>query len=157
MIKLKNFSGKRAQTFKSLLWLFGLLTLFIIALGVFSSEMNSTYSTNKDLTYGILTNETYEGLQKLQADLDTDVRGTEGGQAGYSTLGILTLTKLPKMLWNLLGVMLNFATGGWIENSIGQMGIFLGPLGTTLVIIARVLFTMFIIFIIIKLLTRSPT
>jgi hypothetical protein len=145
--------NKKAITFTALIWMFSGIILFVMALAVLSNEMNNLYGGSNDLTYGIVTNSTYEGLQTLQADLDADVRGSDSGQAGYSSLGILTLTRLPKVLWNLMGVTLSFITGGWINNAVGLLP--LGSLGDVIIVLLRIIYTIMIIFIIIKLLTRS--
>lgn len=152
MITLKN---KKGLTFSSLMWTFVFVTLFILALGVVSNEMNNLYGGSNDLTFGIVTNSTYTALQNYQSSLDSDLRGSDSGQAGYSTLGILTLTKLPKIIWGVMGMMIGFVTGGWIETPL--MLLHLGSITIYVLVLFRVLFTVLVMFLIIKLLTRSPT
>lgn len=147
--------SKKALTFSSLMWAFVLTTLFMISIGIVSVQMNNLYGGGYDLTYGIVSNSTLTELQEYQSTLDSDIRGSDSGQAGYSSLGILTLTKLPKIIWGVMGMMINFVTGGWLESPLKLLN--LGEVTTTLLLLLRILFTVLIIFIVIKLLTRSPT
>ena len=141
--------NKRASTFGVWIEVILFSLLFVIALGLIGTNMNAQYGDSKDLSFGLATNNTLQDLKETQASLDAS---TKEGQSSFSSLGIFTITTLPKMIMTTLGMTLRFISGGWIKGIVNLMN--LGEYTSIVITIFTILYFLIVIFIIIKLLTR---
>ena len=148
----KLFKDKRGITLASVLEIMLFSVLFVAALTAVGVSLNTAFSENKDLTYGLVSNTTQKNLESLQDSMESS---RLQGQSGISSLGIFTLTTLPQMIFTILGMTIEFIVGGWINSLVGLMN--LGAIAGTVIIVLKLLYYFFLIFVLIKLLTRSNT
>ena len=141
--------NKKASTFAIWFEIILFSLLFVLVLGIISSNLNSIHGTNNDLTFGIATSDTLQDMKDLQTSLNT--AQTEG-QSSITTLGFFMVTTLPRMIMLTLSTTLKFIGGGWISKLAEIMN--LGEYATPIVVILTILYWMMIIFILIKIITR---
>jgi pheromone shutdown protein TraB len=141
--------SKKAATLSVWLEVMFFSILFVVVLGLLGNNMNSLYGDNKDLTFGIATNNTLQDLKTTQIALD---KATQEGQSGFSSLGIFTLTTLPTMLMTTIKMITSFVSGGWIKSLVDLMN--LGDYAGIVTTVFQVLYFFIVIFLLIKLLLR---
>ena len=146
IIKKMNKKGATFQIFMEVIFF---SVLFVIALGIIGSNMNSLYSDNKDLSFGIVTNSTIANLESTQASLDSSQKE---GQSSFSSLGLFTITTLPKMIGTIFSTAKDFVTGAWIASLVNLMN--LGEYTQWIILVFRILYFIILIFILIKIITR---
>lgn len=143
------FNNKKGSTFMAFIEIMLISILFVVALGIIGTNMNSLYGQNKDMSFGLVTNQTLSDLKSTQATLDT---ATQEGTSSFSALGIFTLTTLPKMLLTTLNLIKGFLLGTWIRSLIELMN--LGDYSGIIITIFQILYFIMLIFILIKLILR---
>lgn len=96
-------------------WIEGILfsILFIAVLAIIIGGMNIKYS--KDNQLGIGANSTESALISYQGTLETQ---TKEGEATFTSTEGLTLKSSWGMIKNIIVIVWDFITGGWIETII---------------------------------------
>ena len=144
--------NKKGATFGVFTEIMLISILFVVALGIVGTNMNNLYGQNKDLSFGIASNDTLSNLKNTQSTLDTSLTA---GTSSFSSLGVFTITTLPKMLLSLFSLIKDFVSGSWIRALIGLMN--LGQYAESVIAVFQIMYFMAIIFIIFKLITRVNT
>ena len=148
-MQLRIVKNKRGATFQAFLEVMLFSVLFVGALAIIGSNMNNLYDSDKDLSMGIMSNSTLNNLKSTQSTLESSV---SEGQSSFSSLGIFTITTLPRMLMTVLGIVKDFVLGTWIRNLVELMN--LGEYTNLVIIIFQILYFFLLVFVLIKLITR---
>ena len=143
---------KKGSTFGVWLEVILFSMLFVVALGVIGSNMNAINHDTKDISYGLATESTLDDLKSVQSSMSSSL--TEG-TASISTLGIFTITTIPKIIMTTLNLSLRFVMGGWIKDLVGLMN--LGEYTNIILTIFQILYFFVILFILVKIITRVVT
>lgn len=124
------------------------IILLMTCVTLIMAGMNSDYGQSYDSTFGIVTNDTYDDLTGYQSTLQ---EGMEGEATTSSETGI-SLGTAWGMIRAGLNIAYNVATGFWIEQAIGLLG--LGKAGTILGLILRIAFVLSIGLILIRMILK---
>lgn len=138
-------------TYTSLIEMLLLVVVFVTTIGIIGLNLNSIYSQDKDLTFGLQTNNTQKALENLQSNFQNS---TNEGQSSMTDYGIFKLATLPGIVFSIMSTLFNFITGGFINTIVYMMN--LGAYSAMIIVFLRSLFIIGVFFIFIKIITRSP-
>lgn len=124
------------------------VTLVVLMMGIIIVGFNAKFSKNYNPTFGISSNATTQAFIDYQQTIETGLEG----EATTSSLTGISLGTTWSMIKSIVTVILDFVTGGWIENAIGLMQ--LGTAGTYLGFFLRILFMLSLGFIILRLILK---
>jgi len=145
----KKSLNKKGATYGAWIEVLVMIILFVGALAIIGGQMNNLYNQNKDLTYGLQTNETQTALNNLQGNF---VNSTSEGQSSMTDFGIFKLTTLPFLVLSTTSLLWNFISGNFINILVGMMG--LGEFTGIVIILIKILYYLAISFILIKLILK---
>lgn len=116
-------------------WTIGILfsVAFLSIFGIIIAAINADY--NKDLQLPFTDNTTTTLFVEYSANAQTQV---EGSNVELSQTYGITLKAAYGILKDLMNVIWNFISGGWIENIINLLN--LGTAGTIIATVLRILF-----------------
>jgi hypothetical protein len=143
------FKSKKAATFQSFWEVMLISVVFVVAIGIIGTNMNSLYGQNHDLTFGIASNSTLSQLESTSNALEA---AQSGGQSSTTSLGLFTLTTIPTMMASIFSITKDFILGGWIARLVYLMN--LGDYSSIIIIALQLLYFAILIFILIKLIIR---
>jgi len=144
-----NIKNKKAVTFGNIGIMIGLVFLITFSLGLISNDMNDIYNSDKDLSFGLTDNATLTNLKNYESQIKSS---TDEGQSSFSSLGIIQLTTLPKLLFGAFGLIGNFVTGGFITKVIA--GLHLGEYAFMTNVVMHIIYYIIVAFILIKIIAR---
>lgn len=126
-----------------------LVVLIIGAIALLSGDLNDTYGGNYDLTGNVLSNSTEESLSNLRSSMGSDL---DSGTSSQSSLGLLQLTTLPKILWGVTNILWDFVNGTTITNLVALLN--LGAVGSLVATTLKLILWFSLAFVLLKVITR---
>ena len=145
----KIIKNCRAATYGGIIEIMLFIVLFIAVITIIGVSMNATYEKNNDLTFGIVTNDTMNDLTEYQKTLDNSTK--EGGMS-FSSLGILQLLTLPKMINGIMSLTWSFVSGNFINAIVDAMN--LGDYSFIVIVVFKLLYFIGLGLILLKILTK---
>jgi hypothetical protein len=140
--------NKKAASLSGLTEMILGLVLFMGALIIIVTQMNTQYSQSNDPTFGIASESTLNEFAGFQGSVQT---GLEGEATTDQIEGVSL-----KSSWGMIkasgNLVFNFITGQWIYNGIKLMN--LGEVGVKLATVLRILFVLAVAFIIMTILFK---
>ena len=141
--------NKKGATFGS--WIETLLIICLVggSLALIGVGMNSMYGQNKDITYGIVTNDTLTQINSYQTSMQND---TTQGQSSISDFGIFKLATGARLITLSLTLIWDFVSGNFINNIVNLMN--LGDYSTILIVVLKAIYFITIGFILLRFVTK---
>lgn len=141
--------NKKGATFGS--WIETLLIICLVggSLALIGAGMNSMYEQNKDITYGIVTNDTLTQINSYQTSMQND---TTQGQSSISDFGIFKLATGARLITLSLTLIWDFVSGNFINNIVNLMN--LGDYSTILIVVLKAIYFITIGFILLRFVTK---
>jgi hypothetical protein len=141
--------NKKGATFGS--WIETLLIICLVggSLALIGAGMNSMYGQNKDITYGIVTNDTLTQINSYQTSMQND---TTQGQSSISDFGIFKLATGARLITLSLTLIWDFVSGNFINNIVNLMN--LGDYSTILIVVLKAIYFITIGFILLRFVTK---
>ncbi len=143
---MKNKNGASLAGFSEVA-IFFILIMGVILIIV--SNMNIIYEKNNDATFGIAQGDLKNRSIDYQSKIEEAV---QSGEASTNTISGVSLTTIWAMIKLGLGYTYSFITGSWISGSVGLLG--LEESGDLLAVVLRILYSLAIGFIAIKLIMK---
>lgn len=144
----KLYKDKRALSLSSLTEAVIGIILILGCLAIVMIGMNVKYNQNYDSSFGMLTNDTRASLEGYQTPLQNGL----SSDASTNAINGVNVVGSWGMIYSGIKIMLDFVTGGFIQNAVGLLH--LGQAGLWLGWALRLLFIFGIAFIVIKILFK---